>query len=172
MLFRALAVSAALICGPVVAATYNYDVSIETNGTPNPATLNFDIDFDLVTADAAGSSAGLTVNSLNFNLGSTLLARFAGNALVIGGTAGGVGSVDINISNDDIELGIFDPQAAATPGFLSLAQGGFIIAFGGSRATVTAKEVIATPAVPLPASMPLLGAALAGLAFWRRRKAA
>ena len=90
MLFRALAVSAALICGPVVAATYNYDVSIVTNGTPNPATLNFDIDFDLVTADAAGSSAGLTVNSLNFNLGSTLLARFAGNALVIGGTAGGV----------------------------------------------------------------------------------
>lgn len=158
----AIAAAAALFASPAAAVVLTYDVSFPTSGTPSTAMINFTVDFDAVSTDAAPSTAGLTINSKNFDVDGQILGAFISPSLLQVGSTGGVNSID-----NDFLIGIVDPKS---PGSASIEQvvlaqtGPGTIAFADAG-TLSVSQV---NAIPLPAGLPLLAGALGALALLRR----
>ena len=173
LLLGILAVSSLMLAIPSAnAATITYDVSFSaTNFSPasapvDPVKGSFTITFD-PTQSFSDSTTGITLDSLNISLGSTLGFSYTPGSriLEVGGIQNNVGGV--GTGTDDFALVI--------PGFPNGPFVGGIEFFynqGGSDTFDALTTSFTT--TPLPAALPLFATGLGalGLFGWHRKRKA
>jgi hypothetical protein len=156
-----------LLATPASAVIVQIDFSAPTTGDPDIATGSIVIDnpFD---EDVFDSTAGVTVNGLNFDVESPVgfTFRASDGFLVIG-----AGDTGITNEGNDFSLSFGLRNTESAKHFtLTQAGQGFIVEHpdGPSNASVTVTEL--NP-IPLPAGLPLLLGGIGILGLIARRRA-
>ena len=177
--FLPVVACAALSCAfkPAAAATIEYTVNFTAEGfRPSGAPVSPVAGEFKFSLDTALGSSGLVMgavikNALNVTVGS--LSYFwnqPANQLVIGGDVNG--AIVLVPGSNDIYLSISNFTSGGSFGrFVYSRLSGYYGEASRGTVQVSSPPVAATP---LPAALPLFGAALWGLGFagWRRRKTA
>jgi hypothetical protein len=143
----------------------------------NPVTGSFTISFD-PTLDYTDSTTGISLNSLNIVLGSTLSFTYnhTNDFLQVGGLANGAGTIQYSPSTDDFYLQIFG-LGAGTPTFnqLGYTQTSYSSDnyFYTLNQTGTVSATPITAAVPEPSTWAMLLLGFTGIGFlaYRRKSA-
>ena len=134
--------------------------------------------FDIVsTMDSVNLDLSLA-GSWNLDLVGVALRNTFDTALGLAaslrlGVGAGSGCGDLSKDSDNGFFCLFDEGVTETTPQLDLADpAAFEIDFGTKSASIGGLTVVAPPpppAIPVPASLPLLAAGIGGLALWRRR---
>jgi hypothetical protein len=179
------AFSGILTLSPASAATVSDLVTFSGNNfqaSPNPATPvpvdpvtgSFTISFD-PTQDYLNSTTGISLNSLNINLGSTLAFTYnhMNDFLQVGGLFDGVQFVQFSPSTDDFVVQIFGLGAGA-PTFNQIVYAQVSspdTQFFTLNQTGTVSATPITAAVPEPSTWAMMMLGFAGIGFmtYRRR---
>jgi hypothetical protein len=170
-------------------ASFNSGSSFQTTGTAlsGDATLSF-IDAYAFTLASAGGT--ITANSINFstllgisNLTARLYQAEVGDVIPLNGQPASFGNANsyytATITSTPVPGGYttvltaaLDPVVLNAGTYVLEVRGLVSGQFGGSYAgnlSLLPQDILPTSPVPLPAGLPLLGSALAGLAALRRR---
>ena len=163
-------------CGTAVnASTTTFDVSFSASnffpaGAPkDPVIGSFTVTFDPTINYFTDTTTGITLNTLNINLGSTFgfLYNSTSGAFEVGGTASGVFAVTNN--TDDFQLFIAN-FLSGTPTistfFYSQASNADIFDANAAASSVS----VSLAATPLPAALPLFATGLGVMGFLARRR--
>jgi hypothetical protein len=195
-----MAVSGLLLIGtlPAMAATVTDDVTFSatsfSGGPPpsysggtapvDPVTGSFTITFD--PTQTYLNSTGITLNTQNISLDSSLVfdyspsaylvngTPFAAGELVVGGSSDGAANVLLESGNADFYLQVL--TFASTPTFNQLGyvteDGSYFYSAIGTGAGSSVAVTPELPATPLPAALPLFASGLGAMGFfgWRRKR--
>lgn len=186
-LSRAALVAAVLSVGAMTAqaATVTKVVDFSANSfvdgalTPGVAPVDPVIGQFTITLDSAltvaDQTAGITLGSLNIALGSSLAYNYDSvtDRLEVGGIASGANTVTFSPAQNDFWLFINGFLSGAPVfdqvGYAQVSAGNKIFFTLNGTGSVTVRDPApSVPAVPLPASLPLLLAAIGGAAVLRR----
>jgi len=186
-LARATLVAALVIAGTMgaSAATITKVVDFSANSfvdgslTPGVAPVDPVMGQFTITLDpaltASDETSGIALDSLNITLGSSLAYNYdpLTDRLEVGGLATGADTVTFSPAQNDFWLFIND-FLSGTPifeqvGYAQVSFGNEIFfTLDGTGSVTVSDPAPSVPAVPLPASLPLLLAALGGAAILRR----
>ena len=163
-------------CGTAVnASTTSLQVSFSAaNFFPaapvDPVIGSFTITFDPTVNYFTETTTGLTLDTLNINLGSTFafLYNSTNDALFVGGSASGSAVVS---STDDFLLSILNFTSSAPhigTFFYATAQTNAVFEANGEANSVS----VSLAETPIPAALPLFATGLGGLGLlgWRRKR--
>jgi len=170
----ALLVGVALLSAsatPSIAGTVTYFVEFAASGfhlpigappvpvPVDPVTGSFTITFDPAHDYATDTTAGITFDSLNLTLGSTLAFQYdhTSDLLAVGGTDAGVNGIRIAPESNDFGIGIHD-FTGASPFSHSLSYTQSVT--GNGHDFFTSSVTVSVTATPIPATLPLFLAAL------------
>lgn len=186
-LSRAALVAAVLSVGAMTAqaATVTKVVDFSANSfvdgalIPGVAPVDPVIGQFTITLDSAvtvaDQTAGITLGSLNIALGSSLAYNYDSvtDRLEVGGIASGANTVTFSPAQNDFWLFINGFLSGAPVfdqvGYAQVSAGNKIFFTLNGTGSVTVRDPApSVPAVPLPASLPLLLAAIGGAAVLRR----
>jgi hypothetical protein len=189
-----LSVAMLLTTLPASAATITDDVTFNVagfstfplGGVPtDPVTGSFTITFDPTQNYTAGTTAGITLNSLNITAGSAISfcysasayscggVAFSADELVVGGISDGTALVQFSPATDDYVLQI--SNFTSSPVFTEMvyaqtSEGNFdnFTTPGVSTGSVTVTPGVS--ATPIPAAFPLFAGGLGLMSFLGRRR--
>jgi hypothetical protein len=184
MLISALPASAATVTDNVAFNVAGFSTFPSGGAPTDPVTGSFTITFDPTQSYTSGTTAGITLNSLNITAGSAISfcysasaytcdgVAFSADELVVGGIFDGTPLVQFNPSTNDFVLQI--SNFTSSPVFTEMvyaqtAEGNFdnFTTPGVSTGTVTVTGVSATP---IPAALPLFAAGLGVMGFLTKRR--
>lgn len=181
LLFALIGVSLAFgVHRPAAAGTINFDVTFAASnfvafgsGSPVPLVLgHFGVTFD-PGADVSNASAALDfIDPLTMGTASFGYEKST-DSLLIGGDLSSKSAV-IGGTNDFMLQILNFTSGSPTLGFLFYSQAAIPNGLFRSLTGLVHVNGVAVATTPLPATLPLFAAALAGLGFagWRRRKPA